>query len=78
MAAITQEVAEVGQILGGGDDQNLPNASQHEGGQGVEDHGFIINRQQLFRCDHRQRIEPSTGAAGENNAFHRRNTSQMD
>ena len=34
------------------------------------DHGFVVNRQELFRRHHGQRIKPGTGTSGENDSFH--------
>ena len=70
LAAIAQQRLETGRVSGGGDDQDILNARQHEGGQRIVDHGLIVDRQQLLAGDHRQRIKPGAGTAGQNNAFH--------
>ena len=70
LAAIAQQRLKARRISGGGDDQDILNARQHEGGQRIVDHGLIVDRQQLLAGDHRQRIKPGAGTAGQNNAFH--------
>ena len=70
LAAIAQQRLKAGRVGGGGDDQDILNARQHEGGQRVVDHGLIVDGQQLLAGDHRQRIKPGAGTAGQNNAFH--------
>ena len=70
LAAIAQQRLEAGRIGGGGDDQDVLNACQHQRGQGVIDHRLVIDRQQLLAGDHGQRVKPGAGTAGENDTFH--------
>ena len=44
----SQEPLEVRQVLGGGDDEDVPDAGQHKGGQRVVDHGLVVDGQQLL------------------------------
>ena len=59
LASVPQQTLEIGQIRGGGDDENVPDPRHHQGGQGVIDHGLVIHRQQLLdnigaaACQHR-------------------------
>ncbi len=46
--AVPEQALEVGQVRRRGDDQDVPDASQHEGGQRVVDHGLVVDRQQLL------------------------------
>ena len=46
--AVPEQALEVGQVRRRGDDQDVPDARQHEGGQRVVDHGLVVDRQQLL------------------------------
>ena len=70
MAAITQKILEFWGVLWGGNDQDIPDSGQHQCGQGIVDHGFIINGEKLFGCDLGERIKSGSGTAGQNDAFH--------
>ncbi len=50
--------------------QNVPDARQHQRGQRIIDHRFVIHRHDLFRDGLRQRIEPRSRAACQNNSLH--------
>ena len=56
---------------GGGDDQDLADARQHQHGERVVDHRLVVDRQQLLADDQRDRIQPRAGAAGQDDALHR-------
>ena len=68
--AVPEQALEVGQVGRRGDDQDVPDARQHEGGQRVVDHGLVVDRQQLLGGHERERIQAGAGPAGEDNAFH--------
>ena len=70
LASVPQQTLEIGQIRGGGDDENVPDPRHHQGGQGVIDHGLVIHRQQLLAGDHGQGVQARTGSAGQNDTFH--------
>ena len=70
LASVPQQTLEIGQIRGGGDDENVPDPRHHQGGQGVIDHGLVIHRQQLLAGDHGQGIQARAGSAGQNDTFH--------
>ena len=44
LPTVTQQFGKRRLVLGGGDNQDLPNAGPHQGGQGVVDHRFGIDR----------------------------------
>ena len=44
IAAITQKFTETGQILGGGNNQNLADASQHQHRERIVDKRFVVDR----------------------------------
>ena len=46
--AVPEQALEVGEVRRRGDDQDVPDARQHEGGQRVVDHGLVVDRQQLL------------------------------
>jgi len=68
--AVPEQALEVGQVGRRGDDQDVPDARQHEGGQRVVDHGLVVDRQQLLGGHERERVQARAGPASENNAFH--------
>ena len=68
--AVPEQALEVGQVGRRGDDQDVADARQHEGGQRVVDHGLVVDRQQLLGGHERERVQARAGPAGEDNAFH--------
>ena len=68
--AVPEQALEVGQVGRRGDDQDVPDASQHEGGQRVVDHGLVVDRQQLLGGHERERVQAGAGTAGKDDAFH--------
>lgn len=69
--AVPEQALEVGQVGRRGDDQDVPDARQHEGGQRVVDHGLVVDRKQLLGGHERERVQAGAGPAGEDDAFHR-------
>ena len=68
--AVPEQALEVGQVGRRGDDQDVPDASQHEGAKRVVDHGLVVDRQQLLGGHERERVQARAGPAGEDDAFH--------
>lgn len=68
--AVPEQALEVGQVGRRGDDQDVPDARQHEGGQRVVDHGLVVDRQQLLGGHERERVQARAGPASEDDAFH--------
>lgn len=68
--AVPEQAPEVGEVRRRGDDQDVPDARQHEGGQRVIDHGLVVDRQQLLGGHERERVQARAGPAGEDDAFH--------
>lgn len=54
--AVPEQALEVGQVGRRGDDQDVADARQHEGGQRVVDHGLVVDRQQLLGGHERERV----------------------
>ena len=69
--AVPEQTLEIGKVCRRGDNQNVPDARQHEGGQRLVDHRLVVHGQQLLRRDKRERVKASAGPAGKNNTFHR-------
>lgn len=69
--AVPEQALEVGEVGRRGDDQDVPDARQHEGGQRVVDHGLVVDRQQLLGGHERERVQARAGPAGEDDAFHK-------
>ena len=68
--AVPEQALEVGEVGRRGDDQDVPDSRQHEGGQRVVDHGLVVDRQQLLGGHERERVQAGAGPACEDNAFH--------
>lgn len=68
--AVPEQALEVGQVGRRGDDQDVPDARQHEGAKRVVDHWFVVDRQQLLGGHERERVQARAGPAGEDDAFH--------
>ena len=68
--AVAQQAAELRQVLGRGDHQDVADAGQHQRRQRVVDHRLVVDRQQLLRRRQRHRMQPRAGAAGEQDALH--------
>lgn len=69
--AVPEQALEVGEVRRRGDDQDVPDARQHEGAKRVVDHGLVVDRQQLLGGHERERVQASAGPAGEDDAFHK-------
>lgn len=68
--AVPEQALEVGEVGRRGDDQDVPDARQHEGGQRVVDHRLVVDRKQLLGGHERERVQARAGPAGEDDAFH--------
>ena len=68
-AAIAQEPFKGCLVLGGGDNQHLPNPRQHQGGEGVINHRLIKNRQQLLTHRLGDRMQAGAAASGQDDAL---------
>lgn len=68
--AVAEQALEVGQVGRRGDDQDVPDARQHEGGQRVVDHGLVVDRQQLLGGHECERVQAGARPPGEDDAFH--------
>ena len=70
VGAVAEEAAESGEVVGGGDDEDIPDSGLHEGGDGIVDHRFVEDGEQLFAHPLRDGVETGAGTSGENDAFH--------
>lgn len=68
--AVPEQALEVGEVRRRGDDQDVPDARQHEGAKRIVDHGLVVDRQQLLGGHERERVQARAGPAGEDDAFH--------
>ena len=68
--AVPEQALEVGEVGRRGDDQDVPDARQHEGAKRVVDHRLVVDRQQLLGGHERERVQARAGPAGEDDAFH--------
>ena len=68
--AVPQQALKVGQVSRSGDEQDVLDARQHEGGERVVDHGLVVDRQQLLAGHERKRVQARARPAREDDAFH--------
>ena len=68
--AVPEQALEVGEVRRRGDDQDVPDARQHECAERVVDHGLVVDRKQLLGGHERERVQARAGPAGEDDAFH--------
>ena len=71
VAAVAEEPTEGGQVLRGGDNQDVPDPGLHEDGNRVVDHRLVEDGQELLAHAFGDWIEAGAAAAGENDSFHR-------
>ena len=67
--AVAQQLLEARGVLGGGDDEDVADAGQHEGAERVVDHRFVVDRDELLGDGEGGRVQPGAGSAGEDDAF---------
>ena len=68
-ASVTEQLGKARRVLRGGDDQDLADATEHQGAERVIDHGLVVNGQQLLGDHGGGRVQAGAGATGEQNAF---------
>src|SRR5687768_6994767 len=71
MTAVTEQAAEALDVGWRRDEQDVPDARQHERRQRVIDHRLVVDREELLGDDERQRMQAGSGPAGEKYPFHR-------
>ena len=70
LVAVAEQLAEVRQVGGGGDDQDLPDPGQHQHRDRVVDHRLVVDRQQLLRHRLGDRVQACPAASGQHDALH--------
>ena len=61
---VAEQLFEARGVLRGGDDQNVANARQHQGGQRVINHRLVVHRQQLLGNRQGRWVQTGAGTAG--------------
>ena len=57
LATISQQLLKARCILRRADDEHIADTRQHQGAQGVIDHGLVVHRQQLLADRQRGRVQ---------------------
>ena len=70
LMSVAEQLAETRCVLRRRDDQNLPDTGRHQDRHRIVDHRLVIDRKQLLRGDHGERIQACAGSAGENDSLH--------
>jgi len=68
--SVSQEPQEIPGVVSAGDDENIPDPGVDKGPDGIVDHGFLENREQVLVGHPRQRVEARPETACEYDAFH--------
>ncbi len=68
--AVPEEPVERGRVLGGGDQEDLPDARQHEGGQRVVHHRLVVDGHQLLADPPGRGVEPRAGPTRQDDSLH--------
>src|SRR3989475_12967499 len=68
--AVAQQLLEARRVLRRRDDQDVPDAGEHQRRQRVVDHGLVVDRQKLLREHLRHRVKAGSRTAGEDDALH--------
>lgn len=64
LVPVAQQGLKARRVLRRGDDEDVPDMREHERGQGVIDHGLVVDREQLFGCNHGEGVQPRARPAG--------------
>ena len=64
MLSVGQQAQKIARVFAPGDNQNVADARFHQRLDGIVDHRFVVNRQQVFVGDIGQGIEPASAATG--------------
>lgn len=65
-----QQALILGQVFRRGDDQDITDAGQHQRGDRVVNHRFVVDRQQLLGHAAGDGVQASAGAAGQDDPLH--------
>ena len=67
---VPEQALEARQVIGGGNDEDIPDTGQHQDGDRIVDHRLVIDGQKLLGNSFGDGIEAGAAAAGENDSFH--------
>ena len=70
LAAVAQQVAILGQVLRGGNQQDVANPGQHQHRDRVIGHRLVVDRQQLLGYAQGDGVQTGAGAPCEDDSFH--------
>ena len=70
LGPVTEETLEPGQVLGRGDDEDLPDPGRDQRRERVVDHRLVVHRQELLADDGGHRREARARAPGEHDSSH--------
>ncbi|GBF26604.1 hypothetical protein MnTg02_01645 [bacterium MnTg02] len=72
LVAVAQQLLILPKRFRRGDDQNISNACQHQCGQRIVDHRFIVNGEHLLRYDRGHGMKPRSCAPCKDDPLHKR------
>jgi hypothetical protein len=69
LRAVTEQAAELRQVLRGGDQQQVADAGEQQGRQRIVDHRLVVDGEELLRGGEGGGVQAGAGAAGEDDAL---------
>ena len=69
LVTVSQQLGKARGVLRRADQQHIANPGQHERGQGVIHHGFVVDRHELFAHGLRHRVQARTRTTRQDDAF---------
>ncbi|KFC50841.1 hypothetical protein GY12_19310 [Micrococcus luteus] len=70
LGTVAEEALELLRVVWGGDDKDVADAREDEGGQRVVDHRLVVDGDELLRDAVGNGMQPGARAAGEDDALH--------
>ena len=71
IGTVPQQPLESRQVMGRGDDEDIPDSGHHQHRDRIVDHRLIVDGQELLGDSLRDGIEAGSTAAGEHDTFHK-------
>ena len=69
LRTVSKQPPEQWEVMRRGDDQDVPDACEHQRRQGIVDHWLVEHRKQLLRGSQRQGMQTRSRATGQDNAL---------
>ena len=74
---VSQHIAEMRQVMRGGNDQDVLQSRQHQDRQRIVDHRLVVDGKELFRDGECQGIEARSASPRQDNSTHQKSSMQL-